>query len=156
MARCPGFSGVRVVAVLALLIGLSGCTDWLGPSRDLVVRTDRQSYIGNDRILTTIRNVSDRTFSFTACSAGSPPMPHRKLDRRTDERWTELDSWGAYCQHNTVPVEVPLAPGEEIVLVWGVGRSTGTLRFRVVDGPRILGISNTFTVTPSDADVAVR
>ena len=125
---------------------LAGCADLFGPSRDLQITTDRESYSASDGIVVTIRNVSDRTVSFTACSEGSPPLPQRKLDRAEIRGWSELDSWSAICPTHTMPVVVPLQPDEELRLDWGPVSHSGTLRFRVVEGERILGTSNAFEI----------
>lgn len=136
-----------------LLLGLVvvagiGCSDF-GPDRDLIVQSNEPSFKSGTSAVFTVTNRSRRTHSFWACSAGAPPRPTGKIDRHDPGGWTEIDGFSAFCLGIGVPVQVPLEPGQSLQFGISLGRSAfvGTLRVRLTQDERILGVSNEFTVT---------
>ena len=124
---------------LVVVAGL-GCSD-MGPNRPLVVQSSAASYVAGTSATFIVTNTSDRPHTFTFCG------PSGKVDRFGTSGWTEFTTFGGFCLGITPPLV--LAPGQSHQFGFTLGHSSfiGTLRIRITDEERILGVSNEFNVT---------
>ena len=107
------------------------------------------SYVLGSDVMFTLTNRSRQVLFFWACSEGAPPRPTGKIDRHLETGWAEIDGLGGFCPGVGVAVQVPFAPGESMQMGVHLGRSShvGTLRVRITNDDRVLGVSNSFTIT---------
>jgi len=130
----------------ALLVGAGaavGCGNLFGPpDRALKVETNKATYVLGDQVVVRMENVSDRHVTMSGC----PNAPATIVDQQLNGHWVDVGAFNATCLDNFGVQEVILPPGHAFSFAISVF-DTGSYRFRVFQGSRILGISNAFTAT---------